>query len=117
MAGMVFLGAMAAFGLLSLVWVLLGWLLPTGRGGAIVWIGKPDDGIRIRVKWLQSLGLLRLPLLVVTEDVLDDRQDAYIEYCSLEQLCSRLEQERESFHGTGNGDSSGNHRGGGLPEL
>lgn len=117
MAGMVFLGAMAAFGLLSLLWVLLGWLLPTGRGGVIVWMGKPDDGIRIRMKWLQSLGFLRLPLLAVTEQALDTLPDENIEYCSLEQLCSRLEQERESFHGTGNGDSSGNHWGGGLPEL
>ncbi len=118
MAGMVFWGAAAAFGLISVIWTLVGWLLPDGKGAAVVCWGQPDEGILIRVKWLQSLGLLRCPLLVVT-----DTEPFYyinkstIEYCRGEELLSRLEQERIWVDGTGNGDSSGNHSGGGLPEL
>lgn len=114
MAGMVFLGAMAAFGVLSLLWAVLGWLLPGGKGGAVVCFGVPDPWLRIRVQWLQSLGLLRFPLIVVTEQ---RPQEDTMEYCSPGRLLARLEQERTFFHGTGNGDSSGDHRSGGLPEL
>ena len=40
-----------------------------------------------------------------------------IEYCSGEDLLSRLEEERMDGYGTGNGDSSGNRGCGGLSEL
>lgn len=111
---MVFLGAMAAFGVLSLLWAVLGWLLPGGKGGAVVCFGVPDTGLRIRVGWLRSLGLLQLPLIAVTEEM---PPEGTTEYCSPGQLCARLEQERKYFHGTGNGDPSGDHPRGGLPEL
>ena len=115
MAGLIFLGTMAAFGFLSLLWVLLGWLLPGGQGAALVCAGEPDVGMLSRMRWLRSLGLLQLPLLVVT-DVPGPMRDG-MEYCSGEELLSRLEQERMDGYGTGDGDSSG-HRGcGGLSEL
>lgn len=117
MAGTVFLGALAAFGVLSVLWALLGWLLPDGKGTAVVCWGEPDDGILSRVKWLRSVGLLQSPLLIVAEDRGNCRQSDDMEYCSPGQLLSRLEQERKQFDGTGNGDSSGNHRRGGVPEL
>lgn len=117
MAGIVFLGSMAAFGAMSLLWALLGWLLPVGRGAALVCVGVPDEGVLCRVKWLRSLGLLRLPLLVVTEADAPGQMWDGIEYCSGEDLLSRLEQERMDGYGTGNGDPSGNRGCGGLSEL
>ena len=117
MAGMIILGTLAAFGCLSLLWVLLGWLLPGGRGAALVCVGVPDVGVLSRVRWLHSLGLLQLPLLVVTEAEVPEAMWDGMEYCSGEGLLARLEQERMDGYGTGNGDPAG-HRGcGGLSEL
>lgn len=117
MAGMVLIGAAAAFGVISILWVLLGWLLPSGKGALVVCWGEPDEGILARVKWLQSLGLLQGPLVAVMEAVPDNCIYNSMEYCSPGDLLSRLEQERIKSNGTGNGDPSGNHSGGGLPEL
>jgi len=117
MAEMIVLGSLAAFGAISAVWVCLGWLLPGGKGMALVCSGEPDEGIRCRVQWLRSLGLLSGPFLVITEAPPDFRQSGDIEYCRPEALLSRLEQERIDTDGTGNGDSSGHHRRGGVPEL
>ena len=117
MAEMMIWGTMAAFGLLSLVWAGLGWLLPGGKGAAVVCWGEPDVGILSRVKWLQGLGLLHCPMLIIAETDETCDPNNGIEYCSPENLLSRLEQERKESDGTGNGDSSGHHRCGGVPEL
>lgn len=115
MAGYVLLGALAAFGLLSMVWASLGWLLPSGRGCALVCFGKPDPGILSRYKWLRGLGLLSCPLLVVADDP-GEPEDG-IEICTGEELLSRLEMERNRFHGTGNGDPPGRDQRRGVSEL
>ena len=117
MAGMIFLGAMAAFGAMSLLWAMLGWLLPGGRGAALVCVGVPDEGLLCRVKWLRSLGLLNLPLLMLAENPGPgaDRED--MEYCTGEALLFRLERERMDGYGTGNGDPAGHRGSGGLSEL
>ena len=108
MAGYVFFGAMAAFGLLSILWACLGWLLPAGEGCVMVCYGKPDDGILSRYKWLKGMGFLRCPLWVITEET---------EICTGEELLSWLEMERNRFAGTGNGDPSGRHQRRGISEL
>ena len=117
MAGTVLLGALAAFGLISLAWAAFGWLLPGGKGAVLVCRGGPEDGVLWRVKWLRGLGLLPWPLLIVTEEAEEDRSGNGIEYCRPEDLLPRLEQERTESDGTGNGDPTGHHRRGGVPEL
>ena len=112
MAGYVIMGALAAFGLLSAGWACLGWLLPSGQGCALVCYGMADEGILSRWKWLQSLGLLRCPLICVT-----DEQCHEIENCAGEELLFRLEMERNRFHGTGNGDPAGRHQRRDISEL
>ena len=112
MAGYVILGTLAAFGLLSTLWAILGWLLPSGRGCVLVCYGMPDIGIVSRWKWLQSLGLLRCPLIAVSE-----ADTVEIENCAGEHLLVRLEMERNRFHGTGNGDPSGRCQRRGISEL
>ena len=112
MAGYVILGAFAAFGLLSAIWAVLGWLLPSGKGCALVCYGMPDIGIVSRWKWLHGLGLLRCPLIAVTEENCEETEN-----CAGEDLLTRLEMERNRVHGTGNGDPSGRHQRRGISEL
>ena len=117
MAGYVFLGALAAFGLFSILWALLGWLLPGDRGAALVCLEEADEGLLSRYKWLRGMGLLSCPLLVVTENDLVQPEGCEIEICSREALFQRLELERKKIDGTGNGDSSGRDQRRGVSEL
>lgn len=112
MAGYVILGTLAAFGAFCAVWAVFGWLLPELKGCILVCIGTPEEAVLYRIKWMKGLGLLSCPLLVVAEE---SRKD--LEICSPEDLLSRLEMERKRFDGTGNGDHSGHHQCGGVPEL
>ena len=115
LAGYFVVGALCAFGLLSALWAVLGWLLPGGKGCALVCWGMPDEEILARAAWLRSLGLLECPLIVVTvkgEAVLPGT-----EICAGEELLSRLEWERKRFHGTGNGDHTGRGQCRGISEL
>ena len=112
---MILLAILAAFGLMSLGWVLFGWLLPSGKGCALVCYGEPDVGILSRYLWLWGMGFFRCPLIAVGEDLLCSH--SAMEICAGEDLVNRLEMERERFHGTGNGDSSGHHQRRGISEL
>ena len=112
MAGYVIMGTFAAFGFVSALWAVLGWLLPSGKGCVLVCYGVPDIGIVSRWKWLQSLGLLRCPLLAVTDTACIETEN-----CAGEELLARLEMERNRVHGTGNGDPSGRHQRRGISEL
>ena len=116
MAGNVFLAFLIGFGLLSMLWCLLGWLLPDGRGGVLVCMDIPDEGILNRYRWLRSLGLLRCPLVAVCGDTLVT-SPSDIEISSREDLLARLEQEWVICHGTGNGDPSGRDQRCGISEL
>lgn len=116
MVGYVILGTLAAFGFLCALWALLGWLLPGGEGCVVVCYGPPGEEIFTRFKWLKSLGLLNCPLLMVAEEAESCHFDE-IEICSPEQLLARLEQERNRFDGTGNGDHTGRHQRRGISEL
>ena len=112
MAGYVIMGMLAAFGLLSMVWVAFGWLLPGGQGCVLVCYGAADPEIIARWKWLQSLGFLRCPLVAVTEESCEETEN-----CAGAELLTRLEMERNRVHGTGNGDPSGCHQRCGISEL
>ena len=114
MAMFVLMGALAAWGFLCALWAALGWLLPDGRGCALVCVGQPDMGIVSRWKWLKGLGLLRCPLIAITED---PHEDSETEQCSRENLLFRLEMERNRFNGTGNGNYPGRHQRRDISEL
>lgn len=115
MIGYFILGTLAAFGALSALWAMLGWLLPGAKGSVLVCYGVPDEEILTRAKWLKSLGFLDVPLLIV----LQEQEMSYpgTEICSREELLSWLELERNRYHGTGNGDHSGRHQRRGVSEL
>ena len=110
MATMIVLTVLAAFGVLSVLWALFGFLLPGQRGTAMVYLwrepGKAEQALR-NYGWLRDWGLIHGPLLVIdcgmTEEerarLLKGRQG--VEICTLEELPTRLEQERKRFDGTG----------------
>lgn len=114
MGGYVLLGTLAAFGCFCAVWAAFGWLLPGLKGCVLVYTGMPEKETLARYKLLKDMGLLDCPLLIVAEA---EWENSYIEICSGEDLLSRLEWERKRFDGTGNGDHSGHHQCGGVPEL
>ena len=100
MAAYIVLGTLAAIGLLSILWVCFGWLLPGGKGGAFVCMGWPEEGLLSRYRWLRELGILSCPMLIVTEEHGKEEEQFFysgIELCSPEALADRLEQEREFF--------------------
>ena len=109
------IGFFAALGAFSLLWGLLGWLLPAGQGCALVCLGEPDEGILSRYLWLHGTGLLRCPLLAVVPPEASDSGKA--ENCTREALLARLEWERNRVHGTGNGDPPGCDQRRGVSEL
>lgn len=97
MAGYIFLGTLAAFGALSALWVLFGWLLPGGREGVLIMPGRPGEeelSFVRRYLWLRELGLLRQPLVLVDMGLTEPERswltDRGIEICSREALAQRL---------------------------
>lgn len=114
MLGYFVLGTLAAFGALSLMWTLFGWLLPGGKGCAVVCCGVPYPEALIRFRWLRSLGLLNCPVILVSESAVVGT-DA--EKCNEEELLVRLKQEYDRYYGTGTGDSPGRGQRCGISEL
>lgn len=114
-AGFIIMGTLAAMGALSLLWLLAGWLLPAGQGCVLVCFEMPDEGVLSRYRWLRGAGLLCCPLLAVEAGQPLRAED--IEYCSGEELLSRVEWERKRTNGTGNGDSPGCGQCRGVSEL
>ena len=97
MAGYIVIGALAAFGMLSAVWVLLGWMLPSGREGLLLYpavAGEKVLSFAWRYLWLRGLGFLRCPMVMVDTDLADPERQWLeghgIEICGPEELNSRL---------------------------
>lgn len=99
----IILTVLAAFGGLCVLWTLFGFLLPGQRGAAVVCIcrGNAREEQIIRYYgWLRDLGLVHAPLLLVDSGITEDERARLlrcrqgIEICTMEELPSRLEQER-----------------------
>ena len=106
----------AAIGIMSVLWALLGWLLPSGQGMVVVCLEPPDPGVLSRYRWLRGLGLLRCPLVAVTGGGTPG-VPADVEICSREELPDRLEREKKRTYGTGTGNSAGRGQRRDLSEL
>lgn len=102
MEGMIVLIVLAAIGVLSILWAMLGFLLPGQRGAVLVCMyhgnGKEEALIR-RYRWLRDVGLIRSPLVLVAETPQETETERLlkqgVELCSREELEDRLEQERK----------------------
>ncbi len=106
MLGQIILGAAAAFGVFCVLWAIWGLFLPSWRGSVLVFLCPPHrscDAVIVCYRWLRGLGMIRAPLLLVDSDLPDEerlrlvRHHPYLEFCSLEELPSRLERERREF--------------------
>lgn len=106
MLGYVLLGALAAFGLFSIIWGIVGSFLSCWRGCILVYFsrsGKAPGTPILCYRWLQGLGLIKSPLLIVGSNISPQvrqrlqRRHSNIEFCSPEELPSRLELERKSL--------------------
>ena len=92
---------LAGFGALSLIWVILGWFLPKVSFVLVFRCPKgchPDGAIG-RCRWLQGLGLVRGPLVIVgdfpeKEQKIWKRKHSNVEFLSPEVIASVPELER-----------------------
>ncbi len=107
--GWVILGTLAAFGALCALWAVFGCFLAKDKDLYLVCRGKPGEETLAYLNWLRGLGILRCPLIVAEEPEM--------KICDGEGLLSPLEWEKNRFNGTGDGDHSGHHQRGGVPEL
>ena len=114
----------AAFGLLCALWALFGHLLP-GSGSCEIAVLSPKErelALIRRFCWLRGLGFTRATLTVL-DSGLNRRQRQYlkrrypyIRFCARQSWHTGHREERTDL-ATGNGDSTGNHRSGGISEL
>lgn len=99
MAGYVCIGALAAFGLLSIGWCLFGWLLHPGGDSVLLLLG--EEAALQRLLWLRSLGLLRcrLALLRQPSEERESRilREQGIELWSREDILARQEMGAVEF--------------------
>ena len=88
MAGYIVLGTLAAFGLVSELWVLYGGLYAPARPGVT------EDSFARRYLWLRELGLLREELTMVDFGISDAERDWLAErgvtVCTPEKLVERM---------------------------
>lgn len=98
--------ALAAAGLLSVLWALFGWLLPGGQNGITVVIcgpGADGYGVWLRWRWLRWMGLAGGRMLLVGGGLSEQERERLgrkhfdIEFCTPEELPSRLELERDQL--------------------
>lgn len=96
-AGYIVLGTLAAFGLVSALWVLYGFLLPANSGGGLYAPARPgvtEDSFARRYIWLWELGLLREELTMVDFGISDAERDWLAErgvrICTPEKLAERM---------------------------
>ena len=106
MATLIILAVLAAFGVLSVMWALFGFLLPGQRGTAMVCLCRGDgaeESVLRHYGWLRDLGLVRCPLLLVDCGITEEERTRLlrlkqgVEICTMEELPSRLEQERKKL--------------------
>ena len=97
MAGYVCIGALAAFGLLSIGWCLFGWLLHPGGDSIVLLLG--EEAALHRLVWLRSLGLLRCRFALLRQTPGPEEahrlREQGIELWSREDVLSRREMGAE----------------------
>jgi hypothetical protein len=123
MEGYVIVGALAAFGLMCVVWLCCGFFLPETRDGLLVLsgpLGEASLNTARRWIWLREMGLLYSPMAAIGE-TLDRGERIWLESHGFE-IYSRAEIALRLGIGanridTGTGDPTGCHQCGGISEL
>lgn len=119
----ILMGFLAAFGALCALWVLFGLLLPGSiRCHTAIFCPKNREiAVIRRFCRLRELGLTRSDLTVLdsslngTQQRYIQRKYPYIKFSTRQAWLAGQGKEGPFIAGTG--DFTGNHRGGGIPEL
>lgn len=99
------IGALAAFGLVCIFWILYGCLLGRTQGGILICIcdGSREADLLLRYSQLRGAGLLHCPL-ILADSLLTPREQEIlcrrhpgVEFCTMDALPERLEMERTTF--------------------
>lgn len=95
MAGYFLLAVLAAFGVLSVLWALFGWLLPVCREGWLLYPGRTGKLPFVYLYlWLRGMGLVKCPLILADfglgEKERERLREKGIEIYSLKELPERL---------------------------
>lgn len=92
---------LAGIGLVSLVWCVLGWVLPDAPLVVVFRCGpkRHPDGAISRYQWLHSLGLISGKLVIVgqipsPEQAIWKKKHPNVEFLTAEELPAALELER-----------------------
>lgn len=104
MATWIVLGVLAAFGALSVLWALFGFLLPGQRGAVTVCLcrgkGAEEQLIR-RQRWLRDMGLIHCPLILLDGGLTEREKESLtrggLTVCDMAELSARIEQERKKL--------------------
>lgn len=106
MAVFIVIGVAAVWGVLSVLCLLLGWLLPGDRRAHMLYLCEPDtcaEYVIFGYQWMRELGIVAGSLLLVDstatpkEMEILKRKHKGVEFCSLEDLKTRLELERDQI--------------------
>lgn len=98
MVWFIFLGMLAAFGLLCCIYCVAGFFLSNDRQPMLICLlprGQLPDGAIISYRLLKDLNLVGGPLLII--GTAPPKSPPDIEYCSLQELPARLELERNKL--------------------
>lgn len=97
---MVIMVILAAFGALCVLWVGFGWLVSPPRKMVMIYLG-PEDGAEAAIRchnWMRGVGLIEGQLIIIG-DGLPENQCQLLrknsEICTMAQIQTRLEQERD----------------------
>ena len=109
------MGTLAAFGMISALWCLFGWLLPWGSG-VMVCTAEEQNFIR-RYYWLRDLGLVRCPLVITDRTEISRLERQGTEVWCRDVHISRFGTGEKDIDGTGTGDPAGRDQRCGISEL
>ena len=97
MTVLLILSILAVFGVLCVLWVFLGWLLPGQKGVSTVYVcrGEEIDALLRRHRWLRDMGIIRSRLIIVDEGMTEQQRRLLdgkhgIEICAREQIADRI---------------------------
>jgi len=119
MTGFVWVGALAAFGAVSALWLVYGLCCgkPVGR---LLIVSNGQKGLIRRLLWLREVGLLSCPMVLIDPE-LDELDEYWITSRGVEvwKTAPWMEAENigERIYGAGTGDPTGRHQCGGVSEL
>lgn len=115
MAGMILIGLFAAYGFLAAAWTLAGMLRKKRYDGVLIVSGSGEDKLALMAKllWLREMSLLECPI-ALTASGIDEVHLRIFKRMGAEVID---DLGAEDIDGTGNGNLTGHHSGGGVPEL